>query len=144
MDGSLGEFERIHHQSSCRPRTTSDILAAISDDRSLILFNAIGLMPAGTGILIRQSGPTRRQYYPRAGLISKQNGKYFLTTFGKVVYNPQRLVGKAKDNFWKLRAIESFESSDRRMSAEELSKIIEKLIVEDDSRYSYGSKKFTK
>jgi hypothetical protein len=56
MDGSLGEFERIHHQSSCRPRTTSNILTAISDDRSLILFNAIGLMPAGTGIFIRKSG----------------------------------------------------------------------------------------
>jgi hypothetical protein len=93
MDGSLGEFERIHHQSSCRPRTTSDILTAISDDRSP-LFNAIGLMPAGTGILIRQSGPTRREYYPRAGLISKQNGKYFLTTLDKVVYNLQRLVGE--------------------------------------------------
>jgi hypothetical protein len=64
MDGSLGGFERIHHQSSCRPKTTSDILTAISDDRSLILFNAIGLMPAGTGILIRKSGLTRRQYSP--------------------------------------------------------------------------------
>jgi hypothetical protein len=54
-----------------------------------------------------------------------------------VVYNAQRLVGKPKDNFWKLRAIESFdllivESSDRRMSTEELSKVIEKLIVQDD------------
>jgi len=49
-----------------------------------------------------------------------------------VVYGAQRLIIKATDNFWKLRAIESFESSDRGISTEELSKIIEKLIVEDD------------
>jgi hypothetical protein len=96
------------------------------------------LIPAGTDILIRKSGLTRRQYYSRlssltkAGLISKQNGKYFLTSFGKVVYDTQKLIGKAKDNLWKLGALDSFQSSDRRMSTEELSKIIEKIIVEDD------------
>jgi ribosomal protein S30 len=120
------------------PRMVSDILTAISDVRSLVLFNTIALIPAGTDILIRKSGLTRRQYYSRlssltkAGLISKQNGKYFLTSFGKVVYDTQKLIGKAKDNLWRLRAIDSFQSSDRRMSTEELSKIIEKIIVEDD------------
>ncbi len=85
-----------HPQFLCRPRLASDILAPICDERSLILFNTIGLMPAGTGNLIRKSRLTRRQYYPRmsslikAGLISIWNGKYFLTSFGKVVYDAQR------------------------------------------------------
>ena len=125
-------------QSLCRPKMVSDILTAISDDKSLIMFNAIALMPTGSNILIRKSGLTRRQYYMRmclltkAGLISKRNGKYILTSFGRWVYDAYRLIVKAEDNFWKLRAIDSFESSDRGMSTEELSKIIGKLIVEDD------------
>ena len=138
MDGSRSESKRTHSRSLCRPRMVADILTAISDDKSLIMFNAIALMPAGTDILIRKSGLTRRQYYPRmsllnkAGLISKRKGKYFLTSFGKLVYDAQRLIVKAEDNFWKLRAIDSFESSARAMSTEELSKIIETLILEDD------------
>lgn len=52
--------------------------------------------------------------------------KHSLTSFGNVVYV------KAKDNLWKLRAIDSFESSDRGMAAEEPIKIVEKLIVDDD------------
>ena len=43
-----------------------------------------------------------------------------------------RLIVKAEDNFWKLRATDSCESSARAMSTEELSKIIETLILEDD------------
>lgn len=58
--------------------------------------------------------------------------KHSLTSFGKVVYVTQVLIGKAKDNLWKLRAIDSFESSDRGMAAEEPIKIVEKLIVDDD------------
>lgn len=49
-----------------------------------------------------------------------------------MVYDAQRLIVKAEDNFWKLKAINSFESSARAMSTEELSKIIETLILEDD------------
>jgi len=67
-----------------------------------------------------------------AGLISRINGKYFLTSFGKVVYEAQLLIEKAKQNFWKLRAIDSVESSARGLSLEERSKIIETLIVDDD------------
>jgi hypothetical protein len=67
-----------------------------------------------------------------AGLISRSNGKYSLTSFGKVVYEAQLLIEKAKQNYWKLRAIDSVCSSAQGMSAEERSKIIETLIVEDD------------
>jgi len=67
-----------------------------------------------------------------AGLISRSNGKYFLTSFGKVVYEAQLLIEKAKQNYWKLRAIDAVISSARGMSPEERSKIIETLIVEDD------------
>jgi len=65
-----------------------------------------------------------------AGLITRSNGRYSLTSFGKVVYEAQLLIEKAKQNFWKLRAIDSVET--RGLSPEERSKIIETLIVEND------------
>ena len=116
----------------------SDILTAISDDKSLLLFNTVALSSGNTDGLITKLRLTRRQYYSRmsvltnAGLISRNNGKYLLTSFGKVVYEAQLLIGKAKQNYWKLRAIDSVMSSARGMSSEERCKIIEKLIAEDD------------
>jgi hypothetical protein len=83
-------------------------------------------------------GLTRKQYYSRmsaltnAGLILRSNGQYSLTSFGKVVYEAQLLIEMAKQNYWKLRAIDSVEFSARGLSLEERSKIIETLIVEDD------------
>jgi hypothetical protein len=116
----------------------SDILTAISDDKSLLLFNTIALSSCNTDILITKLGLTRRQYYSRmsdltnAGLITRSNGKYSLTSFGKVVCEAQLLIEKAKQNFWKLRAIDSVCSSAHGLSPEERSKIIETLIVEND------------
>lgn len=47
----------------------------------------------------------------KAELIKRQNGKYFLTSFGKIVYDFQAKVGHAVTNYWKLKAIDSFEIS---------------------------------
>jgi predicted transcriptional regulator len=116
----------------------SDILTAISDDKSLLLFNTVALSSSNTDILITKLGLTRKQYYSRmsaltnAGLVSRSNGKYSLTSFGKVVNEAQLLIEKAKQYYWKLRAIDSIESFARGLSLEERSKIIETLIVEDD------------
>src|SRR5690242_5399761 len=67
-----------------------------------------------------------------AGLISRNNGKYSLTSFGKLVYEAQILNGKAKQNFWKLNAIDSIESSSHELAAEERNRIIDSLIADND------------
>jgi Mn-dependent DtxR family transcriptional regulator len=109
----------------------SDTLKSISNEKSFALFNMIAISPGTAGIMEKLNF-TRRQYYPRmssltkAGLIERRNRKYYLTSFGKNVYEALVLIGKARDNLWKLRAIDSFESSDRGMAAEELTKIIER------------------
>ena len=116
----------------------SDILTAISDDKSLVLFDTIALSSGNTDILIRKLGLTRKQYYSRmyaltnAGLITRSNGKYSLTSFGKIVYEAQILIGSAKQNYWKLKAIDSIESSSRKMTTEERNKIIDTLIVDNE------------
>jgi predicted transcriptional regulator len=45
-----------------------------------------------------------------AGLISRKNGKYFLTSFGKIVYEAQELIGKAVQYYPKFQAIDSIET----------------------------------
>jgi hypothetical protein len=75
---------------------------------------------------------TRIYALTNAGLVSRNNGKYHLTSFGKVVYEAQVLIGKAKENFWKLKAIDSIESSSQGWSIEERSKIVHSLIVDND------------
>jgi predicted transcriptional regulator len=85
--------------------SVSDILSAISDDRSLVLFNIIALASGGSGILRSRLNLTRKQYYSRlsdlmnAGLV-RMNGKYFVTSFGKVVYKAKELIGMAVQYFF--------------------------------------------
>ena len=46
-----------------------------------------------------------------AGLIRRVSGKYSLTLVGKIVYDAHLKIGKALSYYWKLKAIESIETS---------------------------------
>src|SRR5690348_17019469 len=93
-----------------------DTLGAISNDKSLVLFNTIALAGGDRSVLISRLNLTRKQYYSRmsdltnAGLILRKNGKYFLSSFGWIVYEAQELIGKAIEHLSKLKAIDSIES----------------------------------
>lgn len=64
-----------------------------------------------------------------AGLIKRHKGKYSLTLLGKVVYDSQMTVGKALQDYWKLKAIESIEMSPSvALLKDDLSKLFETLI----------------
>jgi len=112
--------------------SVSDTLSAISNDKTLVLFNTIALAGRDSSILVKRLNLTRKQYYSRmsdltnAGLILRKNGMYFLTSFGKVVYEAQDLIGKAVQHLSKLKAIDSIESAE--FPASELSKVIDTLI----------------
>ena len=61
------------------------------------------------------------------------NGIYSLTSLGKIVYSAQKLIGEAVDNYWKLKAIDSIESSEHKhdndaFSIEERRNIMDSLI----------------
>ena len=43
------------------------------------------------------------------GLIRRKNGKYFLTSFGRIVYEAQELIGKAVQYSSKFMAIDYFQ-----------------------------------
>lgn len=65
-----------------------------------------------------------------AELITRRNGRYFLTSFGKIVYEAQMLIGRARQNCWKLKAVDVIESSSNRtLSPEERDGFIGNLIA---------------
>src|SRR6266496_3454224 len=73
--------------------TVANILNAISDDKSLALFNIIA--NHSSDFRISKANLTCKQYYSRisnlikSDLISRKNKRYFLTSFGKIVYDAQ-------------------------------------------------------
>jgi CheY-like chemotaxis protein len=113
----------------------SNILKSISDENTFALFRTIALASGvyGSDILITKTKLTRMQYYSRladfikVGLVKRKNGKYFLTSLGKVVYNNQRIIEKALANHWKLKAIDSFEILNG-LSNEERQRFIDSVI----------------
>jgi DNA-binding HxlR family transcriptional regulator len=115
----------------------ADFIKLISDDKSLLILNTIFLASGDSSdILIKQLKLTRKQYYSRitrlvkAGLVKRQKGRYFLTSFGKVIYGAQGLLGNAVKDYWKLKAIDSFGVANKEdsMPKEERNKIIEQMI----------------
>ena len=95
-------------------------LKAIADEKTLTLFNAIAIEAGNTDTLRKKSAFSRKQYDMRismltkAGLIRTINGIYSLTSLGKIVYSAQKLIGEGVDNYWKLKAIDSIESSEHK------------------------------
>ena len=114
----------------------ADVIKLMSDDKSLTIFNTIFLARRENSETLRtQLKLTKKQYYSRisrlikAGLVKRQKGRYFVTAFGKVVYNAQKLVGTAVKSYWKLRAIDSLGvANNNTTSKEERSKIIVLMI----------------
>ena len=116
-------------------RSVADILNAISDDKSLLVFNTIAVTNGETEIQVRKMGLTLKQYYLRmakltkADLIRRKNGRYFLTLLGKIVYEVHLTIGKALNYYWKLHALESIQTaSPDGLPKEEISKPIDTLI----------------
>ena len=88
-------------------------------------------------ILISTLHLTSKQYYSRmfelvkADLVTRRNGKYSLTAFGKIVYDAQTIIEKALGNYWKLKAIDTLENSDH-IPKEQYNEIIH-LLIDNES-----------
>ena len=63
----------------------------------------------------------------RSGLVTKRNGRYSLTTFGKIVYEFQLIIENALENQWKLKVIDSFELI-KDLPEEDRQKLIDQLL----------------
>jgi hypothetical protein len=123
--------------------SSTEVLRAISDGITANFFKTIASSKnnANRTILSSKIKITRKQYYTRmqtmtkAGLIRRKNGMYYLTSFGKVIYNYQLEIENALNYHWKLEALDSIllsQSSDKaKIPVEEKVNLVDKLIDND-------------
>src|SRR4029078_67795 len=97
--------------------SVEDVLKAISDSKSLDMFRTIAKGSVESEILKQTKGLSKKQYYFRmrqllkAALVQRIKGSFSLTCLGAVVYHAQLIVEKGVNNYWKLKAIDSIQSS---------------------------------
>src|SRR5213080_1821260 len=112
------------------------VLSAIADTKSLFIFQSVAPGCVESDAILKKTNLTHKQYYSRisamvgAGLVAKKNKKYHLTSLGKVVYGLQITTQNALNNYWKLRAIDSFDS----VSEREQEEVIENMIGDQNLR----------
>jgi len=114
----------------------SKVLSAIADAKSLIIFQSIAPGFVEGDVLLKKTNLSRKQYYSRisaimdAGLVTRKDKKYCLTSLGKIVYGLQITTQNALNNYWKLRAVDCFDA----VSEREQEKVIENLIGDENLR----------
>ena len=113
------------------------MLEVISDQISIDIVTAISNNVTNPDNIIQILDLTRKQYYSRCsrlsniGLVSKQNGKMRLSSFGRIVYNAQLKIANAFSHFSQLRMVDAIKSHSG-MSEDQQKIIIDKLL--DDSQ----------
>ncbi len=117
--------------------TISEIFNVLSDDNSLMLFNAIAsgsaeeLLPKLTITEKRRSSIISTLL--EVGLVRKQDDKYYLTSVGTIFYHAYLNFSNAMDNLWKLKCIDILEESDK-IPRVELTRIINTIIADNKIR----------
>jgi len=114
----------------------SNVLTSIADAKSLLIFQSIAPGFVESDDLLKKANLSRKQYYSRisaitdAGLVTRKDKKYCLTSLGKIVYGLQITTQNALNNYWKLKAIDSLDSDSER----EQEQVIENLIGDENLR----------
>jgi hypothetical protein len=103
--------------------STLTILDAMFDKKASDIFKCVASTQLNTEFLIDRLKLTRKQYYSRmsrltnAELVKRQNGRYLLTEFGKVIHfayaDLQAMIEKTIANYWKLKAIDALDISSK-------------------------------
>ena len=148
MSSKISSAKDMYQQVASDSLSVGTVFTAISDNKSLSLFNIIAIMsshasdgqPPGE-ILISRLNLTRKQYYTRinqlrdAGLITRKSTKFVLTSLGRVVYETHKTIGVAIQNRWRLQAIDSLENTliTHGMPTEERHKLINSLLGNCDN-----------
>ena len=115
----------------------TQVINALSNEKSLVLFDLIAFEGGDRENIINCLGITRKQYHSRisalrkSGLVEKTNGTYFLTSFGKVVHQPRQLIGSGVKDYWKLNAIDAIQ---HEIPEKRHNEIVESLIDNQEIR----------
>ena len=116
-----------------------EILKSMFNDNTLKILNQImeNNDTVGNTLSITKLDLTRKQFYTRLnelttkGLIKKEKGKYYITTFGKIIYEIttqfKNKLGLLIEDCWKFKAIDLLDISDE-LTKDERDKIIESSV----------------
>ena len=122
--------------SNIEGHSVGDIIQSISDSKSLDLFRSIAKGNMESEELKETKGLSRKQFYThtsqllKQGLIQRNKGSFSLTSLGIIVYHAQSVIEAGVNNYWKLKAIDSIQSS-AEIGEHERTKLI-KTIIEDN------------
>ena len=123
--------------SNIEGHSVGDIIQSISDSKSLDLFRSIAKGNMESEELKETKGLSRKQFYThtsqllKQGLIQRNKGSFSLTSLGIIVYHAQSVIEAGVNNYWKLKAIDSIQSS-AEIGEHERTKLIKTIM--DDSR----------
>ena len=67
------------------------------------------------------------EHLSKQGLVARKNGKHYLTTMGKIIYELQSVIGTAVNDYWKLKAIDSLRIQDQ-LPEDQVAKLIYTLV----------------
>lgn len=114
------------------------VFKSLSDHKTLVLLDTIAHSASDMDPPISKLEFTKKQYYSRihsltnSGLITRQKGKYYLTSFGRIVSFYQSRIARAVDNFWKLKSLDSIsEESGNDLRLKELYPNLVSSLIED-------------
>jgi hypothetical protein len=113
--------------------SVAEIFESLSDEQSVKLFNTIASERVNSVEMRTKVPLTRKQYYSRlsrmirVGLIKRRSGKLFLTAFGKIVYESQKIIEAANNAQWKFKVLDSVDVSEE-LPKEEREKLLDNLI----------------
>jgi predicted transcriptional regulator len=110
------------------------VIKLLSDQKSLYLFNTIAReegMNTSESLRVKLK-LTKKPHYSRisalvrSGLVMKrQDHKYYLTSFGHIIYQVLLTMDGAMDEYWKLKAVDSLNNN---IPARERKVIIDSMI----------------
>jgi hypothetical protein len=113
-----------------------NLLKVLSDRNCVGLFNQISSKGSIDGeSLMSLSGLTKKQYYTRVqrlascGLIRRKSGTFSPTSFGRVIHNCKLKIDNAIDEYYSLKAVDSFNDS-REINKVQGKELIEKIITD--------------
>ena len=89
------------------------IINALSSGKSLVVFDLIAVEGGDKKSIINSLRLSPKQYNSaisalrKSGLVEKINGKYIITSFGKVVHEARQLIETGVREYWQLKAIDA-------------------------------------
>ena len=93
--------------------SVSTVMSAVCDPKSFHILTTVGHAEVDSQFLLLETRLSTKAFYSRmsrllkAGIISKKNKKYVLTSFGEVVFYCLDLIAAALNNYWRLNALDS-------------------------------------